>query len=92
VSCCVIVVMSVRRWLVQRRTVRTSRGRGRAWSRKTTRWAVQARSSWDTPRPAVSGSPASGGAAMISSWMNYVPSSVWDQRLGERSGADRRAK
>jgi len=29
---------------------------------------------------------------MISSWMNYVPSSLWNQRLGERSGADRRAK
>lgn len=47
---------------------------------------------WDTPRPAVSGSPASGEAAMISSWMNYVPSSLWNQRLDERSGADRRAR
>lgn len=29
---------------------------------------------------------------MISSWMNYVPSSLWNQRLDERSGADRRAR
>jgi hypothetical protein len=29
---------------------------------------------------------------MISSWMNYLPGGVWDERLGERSGAGRRAK
>jgi len=29
---------------------------------------------------------------MISAWMNYLPGGVWDERLGERSGAGRRAK
>jgi hypothetical protein len=29
---------------------------------------------------------------LLSSWMNYIPGGIWDERLGERSGAGRRAK